>query len=209
MAKKKKVNKKKKTSKRGTPKPRTVKPTSLSEQEKQILLHTKIHQVMVENPELLCGLAGEDTFGRKFGICEAALVFRTYNAALGKHNLTIILTDTKTVLGHNCVLVDCKFKLTDITTGYSEILAGSGLGMNGQWSVNTAQTLAFKEALLLSFVCSWPQPEEYRDEVQREARQTFGPAQSPEEIQKAIGDYFEKYNVKGAKSGNKRDSKKS
>lgn len=205
MAKQKKAKKVKKATpkkagrKPPKPKPRTVKPTSLSEQEKCILLHTKIHKVMVENPELLCGLAGEDTFGRKFGICEAALVFRTYNAALGKHNLTSILIDTKSKLGRNCVLVDCKFKLTDITTGYSEILAGSGMGMNGQWSITTAQTLAFKESLLLSFVSSWPQPEEYRDEVQREARQTFGPAQTPEEINKAIGDFFEKYNVKGKK----------
>lgn len=214
MAKKKKVKKAKagkKASRKNqkTAKPKTVKPTSLSEQEKRILLHTKIHQVMVENPEILCDLPGEDEFGKGFGICAASAVFKMYNAALGKHSLTCVQIDTKTTLGENCATVDSKFKLTDITTGYLEIIAASGMGMNGQWSVNTAQTLAFKEALLLSFVCSWPQPEQYRDEVQHTSRRTFGPAQTPKEIQKAVGDFFEKYNVKGAKNANKRDSKKS
>lgn len=194
---KKKVKKKKKVKrKKPTRKPKAIPPTEFTEQEKSIILHNKIHAVMKENPEILCTFVGEDE-DRKFGICEAAAVFRMYNRALSKHSITSIVSDLELTLGSHCVLARIQLKLTDITTGYSEYIYGGGLGMNGQWAANTAQTLAMKEALLLSFVCSWPQPEKYREEVQRVASRTFGPAQSPQQISEAIKEFFGEYQMKG------------
>ena len=188
-------------------KPKVVPAAELSDQVKSILLHQKIHAVMKENPEILCKLVGEDE-GRKFGICEAAEVFRMYNQALVKHSMTSIVSDLDLTLGKNCVLANMKLKITDITTGWYEKFCGGGLGMNGQWSANTAQTLAAKEAMLLSFVCSWPQPEEYKEEVMRMARNTFGPARSPEQISEAIEEFFGSYPLKGKKDATDRTRKK-
>lgn len=179
-------------------KPKSIPPTELSEQEKSIILHRKIHAVMAENPEIKCTLVGEDE-DRKFGICEAAGVFKMYNQAIAKHNLTFIPMAVNPTLGNGCVLVRVTYRITDITTGYFETVQGCGFGMNGQWSANTAQTLALKQALLNTFTCSWPQPEDYRDEVQRVARKTFGPAQSPQQISEAIKEFFGNYQ-KGKKT---------
>jgi len=199
MAKKKEAKKKtKKKAKAESPKkrPKSVPPTKLSEQEKAIILHRKIHAVMKENPEIKCTLVGEDQ-DRKFGICEAAEVFRRYNEAMAKHNLTFIPMAVNPTLGNGCVLVRATYRITDITTGYFETVQGCGLGMNGQWAANTAQTIALKQALLNSFTCSWPQPEEYRDEVQRVASRTFGAAQSPQQLRDAIDEVMAKYSKKG------------
>lgn len=205
MAKKKTKKKaKKKTTKRAKPrakpkskqKPKSVLPTELSDQEKSIILHRKISAVMKENPKIECTLVGQDE-DRKFGICEASTVFRMYNEAMAKHNLTFIPIEVKPLLGNGCVLVKCSYQITDITTGWSEVVQSCGFGMNGQWSANTAMTLAYKQALLNTFTCSWPQPEEYREEVQRVASRTFGVAQSPQQISEAIKEFFGSYQVKG------------
>lgn len=198
MAKKK--NAKKKTAKRAKSKgkrgPKSIPPIELSEQEKSIHLHRKISAVMKENPKIDCTLVGEDE-DRKFGICEAAEVFRMYNQAMAKHDLTFIPMAVMPTLGNGCVLVRVTYRITDITTGYFETVQGCGFGMNGQWSANTAQTLALKQALLNTFTCSWPQPEDYRQEVQRVSRNVFGPAQSPQQLRDAIDEVMAKYSKKG------------
>lgn len=192
-----KVDKPRKRAKpEGKRKPKSVHPTELSVQEKSIILHKKISAVMKENPEIKCTLVGEDE-DRKFGICEAAGVFRMYNQAMAKHNLTFIPMAVNPTLGNGCVLVRATYRITDITTGYFETVQSCGFGMNGQWSANTAQTLALKQALLNTFICSWPQPEEYREEVQRVAARTFGPAQSPQQLNEAIKEFFGNYSMKG------------
>jgi len=192
MAKKKVTKKTKKKTKKGKSKP----PKEFTEQEKIIILHQKIHAVMRENPSIECTLVGEDE-DRKFGICEAAEVFRMYSRAMVKHNLTFLPVQKKTTLGNGCVLVETTFQITDITTGYHIFVPGSGLGMNFQWSANSASTLAKKQAMLETFNCSWPQQKEYRAEVQRTATRAFGPAQSPQQISEAIKDHFGKYPMKG------------
>lgn len=179
-------------------KKRTKPPTEFSEQEKNIILHRKIHAVMKENPQLECNLKGEDDEGR-FGYVEAATVFRMYNKAFSEHSLDPLVTDLELTLGDHCVLARIELTITDITTGYSVKIYGGGLGMNGQWAANTAQTLAMKEALLLSFLCSWPQPEEFREEVQRVSHNTFGPANSPQQLRDAVKEVMDKYS-KGRKT---------
>ena len=202
MAKKKEAKKKgkKKKAKKKTAKkqrkPKVVPPSELSDQVKSIILHQKISAVMKENPKIECTLVGEDE-DRKFGICEASTVFRMYNEAMAKHSLTFMPIEIVPTLGNGCVLVKCSYRITDITTGWSEVVQSCGFGMNGQWSANTAMTLAYKQALLNTFTCSWPQPEEYRDAVQRVAQRTFGPAQSPQQISEAIKEFFGNYQKKG------------
>jgi len=187
---------KKKPSKKAKSKTTSKHPTKFSEQEKSIILHQKIHAVMKENPKIDCTLVGEDE-DRKFGICEAAEVFKMYNKAMAKHDLTFIPMAVNPILGNGCVLVRCTYRITDITTGYFETVQSCGFGMNGQWSANTAQTLALKQALLNTFTCSWPQPEEYRQEIQHVAARVFGPAQSPQQISEAIKEFFGSYQMKG------------
>ena len=173
-------------------KPKSIPPSEFTEQEKSIILHRKIHAVMAENPEIKCTLVGEDE-DRKFGICEAAGVFKMYNQAMAKHNLTFIPMAVNPTLGNGCVLVRATYRITDITTGYFETVQGVGLGTNGQWAANTGQTLALKQALLNTFTCSWPQPEDFREEVQRVSTRMFGPAQSPQQISEVIKDFFADY----------------
>lgn len=196
---KKKAKKKaKKTTKKRQPK--TKHPSEFTEQEKSILLHQKIHDVMKENPVIECTLKGHDDYeDRDFGICEAAAVFRMYNEAMSKHHLTFIPIGITPTLGNGCVLVKVTYQITDITTGWSEVIQCCGFGMNGQWSANTAQTLALKQALLNTFTCSWPQPEAFRDEIQKVASRSFGPAHSPEQISEAIKEFFATYQSKGKK----------
>jgi len=195
---KKKVAKKPAKKTRG--KSKSLHPSELTEQEKSIILHQKIHAVMKENPEILCTLKGHDDYeDRDFGMCEAAGVFRMYNEAMSKHNLSFIPMAVEPTLGNGCVLVRATYRITDITTGYFETVQSCGFGMNGQWSANTAQTLALKQALLNTFTCSWPEPEQFRDQVQRVAARTFGPAQSPQQISEAIKEFFGSYQIKGKK----------
>jgi len=181
-------------------KPKSKHPSEFSEQEKSILLHQKIQAVMKENPVIECTLIGQDDLeGRKFGICEAATVFIMYNKAMAKHGLTFIPMAVMPTLGNGCVLIRATYRITDITTGYFETVQGCGFGMNGQWSANTAQTLALKQALLNTFTCSWPQPPEFREEVQQVSNRVFGPAQSPQQISEAIKEFFGNFPMKGKK----------
>lgn len=206
---KKKAKPRKKVSKR---KPKSVPPTELSDQEKSIHLHQKIHTIMKENPQLECDLKGEDDEGR-FGYVEAATVFRMYGKAMAKHNLTFIPIEIKPLLGSGCVLIKASYQITDITTGWSEVVQSCGLGINGQWACNTAMTLAYKQALLNTFTCSWPQPEEYREEVQRVSRNAFGPANSPQQISEVIKEFMGNYPIthpsKGKQNAPDRNRKKS
>ena len=119
-------------------------------------LHRKINTVLAENPILECDLTGEDDEGRKFGYLEAAKVFRTYNQAFKKHHLNIFPIKITPTLGNNCVLVHGVYQLTDSETGYSVQVEGCGLGCNGAWAANSASTLALKQALLNTFLCSYP-----------------------------------------------------
>lgn len=204
MAKKKTTKKsvsKKRTSNKKVVKKRTKKKTDRQRKKEpkkepldpKSLLYQKINLILAENPTLECELEGEDDEGRKYGYLEAARVFRTYNQAFKKHHLTIAPVNITPTLGNNCVLVNAVYQLTDSETGYSINIAGCGLGCNGQWAANSGQTLALKQALLATFLCSWPQPESFRDEVNRDAVKTFGPANSPVQIKEAMTEFFEQF----------------
>jgi hypothetical protein len=78
------------------------------------------------------------------------------------------------------------------------------MGMNGQWAANTAQTNAKKQAMLETFNCSWPQPEDVREMATKAAKKAFNKVSQPESIGDAIQEYFDDFYQKKAKRGKKR-----
>lgn len=168
----------------------------------KMMLLEKIWLIAVENPVIECGLKGEDDEGR-YGICEAAAVFRMYNEAFEKHKVHFFQVSKVTEVGKNYAKCDTIFRIADVETGYvwPFPIPGSGMGMNYQYSLNTAQTLAKKQAMLEFFNNSWPQPEEFRDEVRRVTQNKFGAAETPMEIGAALDEVLEKYAIKPKKKG--------
>ena len=166
----------------------------------KMMLLNKIWLIAAENPQIECLLLGEDDEGR-FGYVEAAAVFRMYGESFKKHKVHFYSVKKTTTVCQNCVLVEAEYELADIETGYiwPRRIPGSGLGMNQQWSANTCQTLARKQALLDFFNCAYPQPEEYAKEVRRVTQNKFGAAETPMEIGAALDEVLEKYAIKPKK----------
>lgn len=177
---------------------------SMSEAQMKKNLHRKILEVMSRHTEIKCSGRGLDRDGNEYAYTEAAEVFTAYGQAMRELGLTIIPIEKNAVLGKTAYMIYVKYRLTDVDTGYSEIIAGTGLGTNGQWAANTAQTLALKQALLETFNASWPQPPEYKEIVKTEAQDVFGPAQTTEEVMEAMRKYFE---TKGVTNGQTSDTK--
>ena len=170
----------------------------------KVLFHQKIHQIMMEHPEFECGMRGQSN-DDEFGYVEADKVFRAYGDSMRNAGLTCIPVEENATLGRTAYMLTVKFQITDIETGYSEYIVGSGLGVNGEWSANTAATLALKQALLQTFMASWPQPEDIRSQVKRTAENVFGPASSIEDVRQLMDEYFSQ--VKEKKDGNSRNTK--
>ncbi len=168
----------------------------------KMMLLEKIWLIAQENPQIECNLQGEDDEGR-FGYVEAAAVFRMYGVAFKEHKVHFYQVSKTTTVCQNCVLVEVEFEIADIETGYiwPKRIPGSGLGMNWQWSANTCQTLARKQALLDFFNCAYPQPEEFSKEVRRVTQNKFGAAETPMEIGAALDEVLEKYAIKPKKKG--------
>jgi len=181
---KKKVKAKKKAVRKKNPLQKA--PQFYTEETKKMLLHKKILAVQKAYPQIQCDAQGEDLDREAFGFVEASTVNAQYNEAMSKEGLTFVPIHKETTLGKNCVLVETTFLLSDSKTGYGIEIAGVGLGMNGQWAANSAQTLAKKQALLEAFQCSWPQPEDYRETVRKVSQREFGPADSPQQLNDAL-----------------------
>jgi len=203
----KKLEKKTKKTTRKSKKSSKRQESRVSETAMKIRFHQKILEVMNQHPEIQCTGRGVDLDGNEYAYTEAAEVFSAYGQTMRELGLTCIPIEKTAVLGKNAYMIHVKFKLTDVDTGYSEIITGSGLGSNGQWAANTAQTLALKQALLETFNASWPQPPDYKDLVKKEAQNVFGSAHSPEEVVQAVKDYFGSFQLtKGQKDGRTSDS---
>lgn len=203
MAKKKKTKKKTKAQK---PQKRKKRKVILTESECRVRFHQKILEVMNRHTEIECSGRGVDFDGNEYGYTEAEVVFREYGRSMRDLGLTCIPIEKTAVLGKTAYMIQAKYKLTDTDTGYSEIITGCGLGTNGQWAANTAQTLALKQALLETFGASWPQPEEYKDIVKKEAEKVFGQAETPEQVRQVLNDFFGNYPMKGKENGTERNS---
>lgn len=175
MPKKKKAVKKsvKKSAKKSVKKKTTKKHDPLK-QIKPIGLHAKKLLIMQAVPVLPCSAVSKDRQGLMYAHSQAAKVFYTYSQECQKYGLTIRMIecdmstakypiDRKTEAGWSieyieCSRAVCKFRITDKESGEYEDFMASGLGDNTIWSDTSACTVAMKEALLLYFMTSWPQP---------------------------------------------------
>lgn len=168
MAKKKKVAKKK--SLRGkSKKPKTAK---LNPNRG---LHAKKLEILEEIPIMPCSLVSADRHGYVYAYTRADEVYQVYRDKCVEKGLTI-----RRVSGHaengkyphtyvdpagntiytedNCVRYEGVWEIRDSATGQCEQFAGAADGKNEIWSLNSAQTIARKQALLDYFEVPWPQP---------------------------------------------------
>lgn len=140
-------------------------------------LHAKKLQIMAEIPIMPCSAIGKDLQGLRFAHTRAERVFLDYSRACREHGITISLIDckmsdrkttisrwnsdtqqeeTRTVEASRAV---CKFAITDVDSGETDIQCASGLGDNEVWSDTSAVTVAMKQAVLTYFFVAWPQPD--------------------------------------------------
>jgi len=175
---KKKVKKaaKKKTTKRAKRNPLTTLPPLYN-------LHKKKLEIMEAVPIMPCSGVMKDRQGVLFAHTQASKVFFEYSKQCRDKNLVIHMVDCVMSLGQypqdlhkgdeirniSCSRAVCTFRITDQDTGQFEEFMGSGLGDNDTWSDTSAQTVAYKQALLLYFFTAWPEPSNtvkmMRDEI--------------------------------------------
>ena len=213
MAKKKKVIRKKakKTAKKKAKKtakkkagkkPKSAKPKRdpLNQLEPKGL-HAKKLEIMKKIPVMPCSAIGKDRNGYLYAYTQASKVFYEYQQECIELGLVINMIecrmstatypdDFKTKDGWvirniQCSRAECKFRITDTETGQSEEFTGAGLGDNECWGDTSAQTVAFKEALLLYFLAAWPQPKNTVKIIKEELKQLKG-----REMIKAIENVF-------------------
>ena len=205
-AKKKKAKKKKvKTRKKATKK---VVKGSLSDPGRG--LYIKKLEIMNAVPIMPCSVLGRDRYGLRFAHTRAENVFQEYARLCRQKNLTIRMIECKMEtlpfpfalpvdaneqkeLLKNVNLTElwpwtratCTFEIEDVATSQTEIFKGASLGNNDVWSDISAQTNAFKQALLLYFFTAWPQPCDHL-KIIRESLEQITPAEKVEAFKQIL-----------------------
>ena len=189
---KKKVNKTvKKTVKKTTKKKVKKKVTKKKTTRKEPLTFTthgldnKKLKIMSEIPFAPCSSFSKDRHGIMFAHTHADKVFHLYYTKCIENRIVISMPElmmsdiieSGRVVGSRAV---AKFLIKDADTGETESFMGAGQGDNGVWSDNSAQTVAFKQGLLMYFLNSWPQPESMIDIVKESFETTKGPDMVPQ-----------------------------
>ena len=205
MAKKKTKKKKKTTKKKATKGKPKKKRYPLP---RPIGLQAKILEVMKRVPTIEC--TGQEQSEARTGeepetyyYTEAAEVFRIYSEAMVKVGLTFVPISIDTVLDARAYRATIIYRLTDAETNQYQDVVAVGLGCNGVWALNSAQTVARKQALLNMFGASYPQPKTSA-QVVRKAVKMFQPLDvlSPGEAAEELNQYFstEKQNERASDS---------
>jgi len=146
----------KKTAKKKTKKTTKRKTTRKKIANPKALLHYKISEIRQAVPEPPCTGVGIDPSYNEFRYTRAEEIISTYREQMNQFNLTLVPVGCRTFKDEFSYRVEMVFELTDIDTGYSERYSACGLGTNGVWSLNSAQTVALKQCLLMIFGASWP-----------------------------------------------------
>lgn len=194
MAKKKAKKSKKKVVKKNGPKITRVTPAKKRKKKKfdplgqtktkdfkpHGLLEKKL-EIMKQNPVMPTSAFNKDAQGLLYCHTKADQVFYVYSNACRKLKLVIRmvkchitdahygdLTGKREVVSKPCVRCHGVWEIEDIKTGQSEQFSGAGDGDNEVWSNNSAQTVAFKQALLMYFFTSWPQPDNTKEVIKNE-----------------------------------------
>ncbi len=173
-------------------------------------LYIKKLEIMAAVPIMPCSVLGKDRYGLRFAHTTAERVFQQYSRLCREKNLTIRMIELKmetlsfpfTVseekvekLLKNTDFTNlwpwsratCTFEIEDVATGQTEIFKGASLGNNDVWSDISAQTMAFKQALLLYFFTAWPQPSNHL-QVIRDSLDQISPEQKVEAFKQILPD---------------------
>lgn len=137
-------------------------------------LHAKKLEILEAVPIMPCSVLGRDWQGSRFAHTQAERVYQIYREECTKRKLVIRRVKGETSdckisdwdSKGNCVertgtLFQGVWEIRDNDTGETEEFGGSGQGLNGVWSANSAQTVAKKQALLDYFETAWPQPTDH------------------------------------------------
>jgi len=158
------------------PKFKTI--TGLTEEEKKIKLMQKIHLVMCNVPRIECTLqevSAEDD--QPYYYTAADTVFKIYREQFIKIGLNFFPVLGKTGMDGRFYEAAIQYEIIDIETGYGQKVIGFGQGANGVWSLNSAQTVAKKQAMLATFNASYGPPEPATKVVRKQV-EGFNPEQA-------------------------------
>ncbi len=131
--------------------------------EFRVRLEKKRMQVLAMIPEVVPLGVEKDESGEVIPYTVAEDVREVYYAAFRQVGLSVQPVAgpgmmPQIILGGRLFAVAGCYEITDIDTGYSVICWGAGLGANGDWAGNTAQTRAMKQFMLASFMANWKDP---------------------------------------------------
>ncbi|KKL72384.1 hypothetical protein LCGC14_2085400 [marine sediment metagenome] len=173
-------------------------------------LHKKKLEILRAVPIMPCSAIGKDRQGLRYAHTQAEKVFQVYRRESESRGLVIRLVEGEAVNAKRpgevkvgdqwqtknvpCVRFNGKWEICDTATGQKETFKGSGDGDNEIWSNNSAQTIAFKQGLLMYFFTAWPQPTDWckviRKSLEEAGTEEFVKAMKmiiPEKIAKATG----------------------
>lgn len=132
--------------------------------------------------------------GIQFGYTTARQVFEEYAKLCREVGLWYRQVDCRLTITLRQVFAESQFELVDVDTGHSVMFAGAGQGNNGVWAVNSAQTVALKQALLELFMAFWTEAEDKgREKV--DYFQAFKAIQSPAELMDEMAKVFDEYKI--------------
>ena len=140
----------------------------------EVALHRKIQLIMDKVPVIEASGYEIDELDNDYYYTEAATVFEVYTEAMVSVGLTFVPIHAETCFEHRAYKATVTYRVTDVDTGAYIDVVGVGLGANGIWSYNSAQTVARKQALLNTFGASYPQPPDTKKDV-RKAVKMFRP----------------------------------
>lgn len=145
--------------------------------------------------------------GIQFGYTTARQVFEQYAKLCRDVGLWYRQVDCRITITLRQVFVESQFELVDVDTGYSVMFAGAGQGCNSVWAINSAQTVALKQALLEMFMSYWVEAEDKaREKVDYYA--AFKAIQSPAELMDQMAQVFDEYKMMRDKDTTKEQESK-
>lgn len=143
--------------------------------------------------------------GSEFAYTRSEVVFKKYAELCRTNGLWWRPISAKLTVHYRTVWAECDFELVDVDTGFAVTFSGIGQGNNGVWAVNSAQTVALKQALLELFMAYWTAPEDpAREKVDYFAafKAITSPADLIMEMQALLDKNSEIIKTKGKKDGN-------
>lgn len=175
----------------------------------RVLLAEKMQKVKEMIPEIpTTGESDPDPqTGETYPYTEAEKVREMYFEAFDEVGLQVRPIASSNMMpqlmigGGFCGIIGC-FEIVDTETGYSIHGWGAGLGRNGFWAANTAQTLAMKQFLISSFGANWkdPKKEKFHTVIGKEISD-MTPKEAAEAMERFFGGQGTIQDLKGDQYG--------